>query len=104
METVSGRYDDFTPVGNALLCMPDFDEALFPLRGLLNFTVNITGDKNRPTIEVETQMLTDEDAHNQVEQAPRSISGVKEMNLILHCQHAPNEPGSLRKRVIVLSH
>lgn len=101
MEKIGGRYEGFVPVGDALLRLPDLDEALFPIPGLLNFTVNVRGDEKRPIIEVETKMLTDEDAAALVEQALCAIPGGKDMNFVVYCRYAPDEAGSLRKRVIV---
>ncbi len=101
LETISGRYEGFVPVEGALLRLPDLDEALFPIPGLLNFTVNIRGDEKKAFIELETQMLTDEDAAGLVEQALCAIPGRKDMNFVIRCRHAPDEAGSLRKRVIV---
>jgi len=101
METISGRYEGFVPLGESLLRLPDLDEALFPIPGLLNFTVTVKGDKKKPLVEVETQMLTGEDAAGLVEQALCAIPGRKEMNFVIRCRHFPQEAGSLRKRVIV---
>jgi len=101
METASGRYDGFVSFDNTLLRQPDLDEALFPIPGLLNFTVTVTRDGNQPALEVETQMLTDEDKAVLVEQALRSIPCIKNIDLIVHCRHTPNDAGSLRKRAII---
>lgn len=101
METASGRYDGFVLLNNTLLGQPDFDEALFPIPGLLNFTVTLTGDENHPALEVETQMLTDEEKAVLVEQALRSIPSIQNIDLIVHCRHSPNEAGSLRKRAMI---
>jgi hypothetical protein len=88
-------------VGKALLRLPDLDEALFPIPGLLNFTATIVGDEKKPVLEVETQMLRDEDSASLVERALRSISALKDINLTIQCRYSPNEAGSLRKRVII---
>jgi len=101
MEGISGRYEGFAPVGKALLRLPDLDEALFPIPGLLNFTATIVGDEKKPVLEVETQMLRDEDSASLVERALRSISALKDINLTIQCRYSPNEAGSLRKRVII---
>lgn len=101
VEIVNGRYDGFVPIGEVLLCLPDLDEALFPIPGLLNFTATVTGNEKKPALEVETQMLMDKDAAGLVERALRLIPAIKNMNLVIHCRYNPNEAGSLRKRVII---
>jgi phenylacetate-CoA ligase len=101
METVCGRFSGFVTVGDALLRLPDLDEALFLIPGLLNFSVTVAGDERKPTLLVEAQMLKDEDANAQVEQALQSIPVMQNLDVVIHCRYDPNEPGSLRKRVIV---
>ena len=101
METISGRYEGYVTVGDALLRLPDLDEALFPIPGLVNFTVTVTGDENTSNIEIETHMLTNEDAAGLVEQALRAIPGGKDLNFIIRCRRAPQEVANLNKRVIV---
>ena len=44
LEKVRGRFSGFVPVGDAVLSLPDFDEALFPIPGLLNYSLTVTGD------------------------------------------------------------
>lgn len=101
METVSGRYEGFLSVGETLLRIANLDEALFPIPGLLNFTAALTEKNHQPILEVETQMLKDNHATGQVERALRSIPALSETDLVIHCQYAPHEAGSLRKRVII---
>ncbi|MEW6402283.1 MAG: DVU_1553 family AMP-dependent CoA ligase [Chloroflexota bacterium] len=98
MEKVCGRFNGFVRAGNEILKLPDFDEALFPLSGLLNFSVTVTGTGEDEALLVEAQMLTSAPASPEVEEALESVSSIKK---IVRCQHNPREAGSLLKRVIL---
>ena len=97
MEKIRGRFSGFVRVGEETLKLPDFDEALFPLLGLLNFSVTVAGTGADASLLVETQMLTSVDSTALVEQALGSVSSIK---TVVRCNHNPNEVGSLLKRVI----
>jgi phenylacetate-coenzyme A ligase PaaK-like adenylate-forming protein len=101
LETVRGRFSGFVPVGKEILKLPDFDEALFPIPGLLNYSLTVTGDDAKACLIVEIQMLTGEDSTNLVKQALRTIPSIHNMEVIIDCRHNPDETGSLLKRVIV---
>lgn len=104
MERVSGRFSGFFPIGNQTLTLPDLDEAIFPIPGVLNFSVTLgKGDGRRPQATVEVQTLTGEDCPAQVEQALRMIPALEEVDLKVVCKETPGEPGSLTKRVILIS-
>jgi phenylacetate-coenzyme A ligase PaaK-like adenylate-forming protein len=98
MEKIRGRFSGFVQVGDETLKLPDFDEALFPIQGLLNFSVTVSGSGGDESLLVEAQMLTDEDSTREVEQAVKSLSSKRK---IVKCYHNPNEVGSLLKRVIL---
>ncbi len=100
MEKVSGRFGGFKTVGSDVLRLPDFDEALFPIPGLLNFTITVASNETKPTLIVEIQMLTGVDYTTLVEQALRTIPSIKNLEIVIHCQYNPQETGSIRKRVI----
>ena len=97
MEKIRGRFSGFVSVGDEILKLPDFDEALFSLPGLLNFSVTVAGTGAEASLLVETQMLTSVDFTDLVEQTLGRISSIK---TIVHCNHNPNEVGNLLKRVI----
>ncbi len=97
LEKIRGRFSGFVPVGEETLKLPDFDEALFPIPGLLNFSVTVAGDGAEASLLVETEMLTSVDSTHLVEQALRGVSSIKTM---VKCHHNPNEVGNLLKRVI----
>lgn len=97
MEKIRGRFSGFVPIGNEILKLPDFDEALFSLPGLLNFSVTVAGAGADASLLVETQMLTSVDSTDLVEQALGRVSSIK---TIVRCNHNPNEVGNLLKRVI----
>ena len=101
LEKVCGRYDGFVRVGNGLLALPDLDEALFPLPGLLNFSASVNGSRGHESLTIETQMLTETDSTNIVRQALKTIPSIQNIEVIIHCQYKPNETGSLLKRVIL---
>ena len=98
MEKVRGRFSGFVSVGNETLKLPDFDEVLFPIPGLLNFSVIVSGLGGDESLLVEAQMLTDADSTREMEKALESISSKRK---IVKCYHNPNEVGNLLKRVIL---
>jgi len=98
MEKIRGRFSGFVHVGEETLKLPDFDEALFPLSGLLNFSVTVSGSGSDEALLVEAQLLTDADSAREVEKAVESVSSIKK---IVRCHHNPNEVGSLLKRIII---
>jgi phenylacetate-coenzyme A ligase PaaK-like adenylate-forming protein len=99
MEKVRGRFGGFVSVGSEILRLPDFDEALFPLSGLLNFSVTVTGSgAEEDALLIEAKMLTDVDSSLEVGKAVESVSPLKK---VVRCQHNPKEVGSLLKRVIM---
>jgi hypothetical protein len=100
MEKVRGRFSGFVSVGEETLRLPDFDEALFPVPGLLNFSVTVAGKRGKEALIVETQMLTSAESTDLVERALESIPSIKILRVSVRCQHNPNEAGSLLKRVI----
>lgn len=100
METICGRFDGFIRLGDTLLRLPDFDEALFPIPDLLNFSVTLVRHGENPALEIETKMLTDRNAAALVEEALLSIPGIQEIKYTIRCRHTPAEVGNLSKRVI----
>jgi len=96
LEKVRGRFSGFVSVGDETLKLPDFDEALFPIPGLLNFSVTVAGDGAEASLLIETEMLTGEDSAGLVESALRGVSSIK---TVVRCHHNPQETGSLLKRV-----
>jgi phenylacetate-coenzyme A ligase PaaK-like adenylate-forming protein len=100
LEKVSGRFSDFVRFGNDVIRMPDFDEALFPIPGLLNFSISGDCDGIHAYLTVETQMLTGADCTDLVEQTIQTIPSIRDAEIIVRCYHNPQEPGSLQKRII----
>jgi phenylacetate-CoA ligase len=101
MEKVCGRFGGFVRVGDDTLMLPNFDERLFPIAGMLNFSITVAGSKGNEALFVEAQMLPGEDSAPRVEKALISIPAIKNLKTIVRCVNAPNEAGSLVKRVIV---
>jgi phenylacetate-CoA ligase len=97
LEKVRGRFGGFVTVGGETLKLPDFDEVLFPIPGLLNFSVTVAGDGAEASLLVETEMLTGEDSAHLVESALRGVSSIK---TVVRCNYNPKETGNLLKRVI----
>lgn len=100
LERVTGRFDGLVQTCGETLAMPDFDEALFSIPGLLNFSVTLGGADLAPTLQIEAQMLTDQDCRAVIEQALQTIPAVRKMQVSVRCRYNPQEPGSLVKRVI----
>jgi len=101
LEKVRGRFGGMMLIGDTILSLPDFDEALFPIPDLLNYQLTVIGDGAKPSLHIETQMLTDTDARRMIEQALDTVESVKGLDVDIHCQHNQNEAGSLLKRVIL---
>ncbi len=101
MEKVSGRFGGFVSVGDEVLKLPEFDEALFPIPGLLNFSVTVDCNGTKAYLFVETQMLFDANCTNLVEQALKTIPSIRNLEVMIHCRQTPQEPGSLLKRAII---
>ena len=101
LEAVRGRFAGFVPLGNDILSLPDFDEALFPIPGLLNFSVTVAGTPGKESLTIAARLLTDGDAAHLIKQAITTIPAIKAVEVIIHCHHDPQEAGSLLKRVII---
>jgi hypothetical protein len=101
MENVRGRFSGFVRVGEETLKLPEFDEALFPVPGLLNFLVTVAGSGEKESLLIEARTLTDVDSTREVEKALESIPSLRNLKVKVSCVYAPNEVGSLLKRVIV---
>jgi phenylacetate-coenzyme A ligase PaaK-like adenylate-forming protein len=99
LEKVSGRFSGTISVGDEVLSLPDFDEALFPIPGLLNFSVTVTGETGQECLLIETQMLNTTDPDS-VKKALEMVPAAQKMRVKIQCQHKPQEAGSLLKRVI----
>ena len=101
LEKISGRFGGFVSIGSEVLCLPDFDEALFAIPGLLNFTMTVSGEPGREILAIETQMLSDLDATAQVEQALQNIPAARNLKVSVRSRYNPGEPGSILKRTIL---
>lgn len=100
LENIRARLDGLLDVGGARLRLVDFDEALFALPDLLNFSVTVQGGRPKPAISIQAQMLTDTDASPAIHKALEQIPAVQHLPVQVHCRYAPAEAGSLQKRVI----
>ena len=101
MEQVRGRFGGFFSIGSEEVRLPDFDEALFGIPGLLNFNMILSGEPGRETLELESQMLTGQDATSLIEQALQTIPVIQRLQLSIHCHYNPAETGSILKRCII---
>jgi len=101
LESVSGRFDDFIQVRNKVLRLPDFDEALFSIPDLLNFSVVVKGTSGKEILSIYAQMLTSEDPSKLFMRALKTIPAANDLQVTLHCLCNPEEPGSLSKRTIL---
>ncbi len=101
LESVRGRFAGFVPLENDVLRLPDLDEALFPIPGLLNFSVTVTGASGKTSLSIHAQMLTGTDSSALIEQALRPIPALHGLEVNIHCSHNPQEAGSIQKRVIL---
>ena len=98
LEKIRGRFSGIVNVGTEKLKLPDFDEALFPIPELLNFTITVIDSEGQEALVVDTQMLTSVDSTEMVEHA---LEGLSSLKVIVHSHHNPNETGNLLKRVII---
>ena len=101
MEKVRGRFTGFVLIGDVELKLPDIDEVLFPIPGLLNFSVTVTGTVGQESVTIEAHMLSRDDARKLIEKALEEILNLKRIQVRIYCQQDPNEVGSIRKRVII---
>ncbi len=101
MEAISGRFSGFVQVGDRLLRLPEFDEALFPIPGLLNFNLAVSGQPGQEALQIEAHMLTSEPAAHLIQAAIQSLAGLDQVTITIDCKHNPKEAGSLLKRVIL---
>lgn len=101
LESVRGRFAGFVPVENDVLRLPDFDEALFPIPGMLNFSVIVTAENGKDAVTIDAQMLTEINSMYLIEQELRTIPSIKNIKATIHCHHNPKEAGSILKRVIL---
>jgi phenylacetate-coenzyme A ligase PaaK-like adenylate-forming protein len=101
LEKVRGRFSGYIKIADNLLSLPDFDEALFPIPELLNFSVSVAGPEGSESLTVEAQMLVDQNATDLLEQALKTIPAIKDIKASGTCRHNPHEPGSILKRVIL---
>ena len=86
---------------NEVLSLPDFDEALFLIPGLLNFAVTLAGVHGKETLDIEVQMIDETDAANLVRQALKAIPATGNLKTTIQCRQNFKEAGNLIKRVIV---
>jgi len=97
MERVSGRFGGFVPLAGGTLRLADFDEALFSIPTVLNFSVTLTDT----ALHIEAQVLTQEDATAQVERAVETIPAIQNQKVTVHCAQNTGEAGSLQKRMLI---
>jgi len=100
LEKVRGRFSGLISSRNDILELPDFDEALFPIPDLLNFTLTLFGDEPNLSVTIETQMLTSANSARLVEKALETIPVIKNMEVTVLCQHKADEAGNIHKRII----
>lgn len=100
LEKISARFSELFTVGDKTIQLADFDEALFTLPELLDFSVTLKGDRASTTIVVETQMLTQEDATILIREKLGRISSIQDVPVEIHCRFNPAEIGGLLKRNI----
>jgi phenylacetate-coenzyme A ligase PaaK-like adenylate-forming protein len=79
MEPVKGRWDGRVLLDHrSVLMLPEMDEALFPLPGLLNYNVTITNKDGKDCIEIVvcTEQESDQGAH-EILRALKTIQAVR---------------------------
>lgn len=101
LENISGRLDGFVTVGGRVLKLADFDEVLFPIPNLLNYSITLTGSEPKASVIIETQMFTGSDSSAAVKKALDQISSIDRLDVIVNSRFNPGEVGSLHKRSII---
>jgi phenylacetate-coenzyme A ligase PaaK-like adenylate-forming protein len=101
LEKASGRFDGRVSVGVASMNQLDFDEALFPVPGLANFTIRLMDGPSKPLLQASVQMLSNYDAAPAIRTALQQIPGMDQCEVQVEFHYAPLETGSLRKRMII---
>lgn len=100
MEPVSGRFAGIIPIGESRLYLPDFDEALFPIPGLLNFSLTLGQNDSRTFLRVDVHLLNSAGARSVVEQALSALPAIQAVDVLIEVHQSPQEAGSILKRVI----
>jgi phenylacetate-coenzyme A ligase PaaK-like adenylate-forming protein len=78
---VSGRFEGRVPVGKGhILTIPDLDEALFPVPGLINYSVEIVrgGEKDQILLTLYTGMVGGGDLAKAVRKAALTVPAIQE--------------------------
>lgn len=101
LEKVRGRFDGFLTVGDTILSLPEFDEALFTVSGLLNFSLIIKGERGKELLLINAEMMDGRDSINSIEQALQVIPDINRLNISIQHQTSPAGISRLSKRVII---
>ncbi len=106
LEQVRGRIGGAVTLGEETLALPDLDEALFSVPGLLNFWEAVSGDGKRDCLTVEVQMLHGRQPDGNVARAVQAVPAIQRgrskgrLDLNIHYRADTQESVSLLKRVI----
>lgn len=101
LEQIRGRFSGFIQIGENTLKLADFDEALFAIPGLLNFTISVTIEKTIECVNIRAQMLTNVDSCSSIENAMSNLPSMAGIKRTITSHHTPNEVGSILKRKII---
>ena len=101
MEGVSGRFEGDFPLNGQILKLADFDEVLFAVPGLLDFTLHLSGSPGREVLSLDVRILKKGESSVKLLAALDGINILRDVKLNLSCRVAPEDPGSLLKRTIV---
>jgi phenylacetate-coenzyme A ligase PaaK-like adenylate-forming protein len=99
LETVRGRFSGFLKIGEQELRLPELDDALFTVPGVLNFSVTVSD--SHPHVWVEARVLPGAGSRLQLEQTLSSISALHGLDYALEYIEDASEPGSIMKRTII---
>ena len=101
MERVSGRFEGYFPLNGKILKLADFDEALFAVPDLLDFSLQLSGSPGREVLSLDVRTLKKEESSVKLLAALDGINILQSVKLNLSCRASPEDPGSILKRMIV---
>ena len=101
MEKIGGRFKGFINLNGQVLKLADFDEALFALPDLLDFSLNLSGSPGREVLDLDVRMLKEGQSPVELLATLEGIRIPQNVKLNISCREVPAEPGSLLKRTII---
>jgi len=98
MECISGRFDNVLKIGGRNIPLSEFDERLFAIDGVLDFSVDRHGC-NEEKMTINLRVLEGFDPSNEVRKQVATIHGLACFSIDVRLTDATGLPRTLRKRI-----